>query len=993
MNFSKRNTLAGWVVFAIALLVYTLTLEPTLSLWDCGEFLVSAYKLEINHSPGSPFFMLLGRLFSLFSFGHPEKAAFAINMVSAVSSAATVMFLFWTISWLILKIPGRKYPDGLVLAASGIGALAYAFTDSFWFSAVEAEVYALSSLFSAAILWAATKWEREADKPYSNRWIVLVFFLIGLSTGVHLLNLLVIPTAALIWYFRKYNYSAKGLFVTIIASGAGILFLMKIFIPGILDLSKGLELLCVNNLHLPVNTGLMIYLGLIVALLAGGMVFSIKKNYQTLNLVLLCTFFLLIGYSSYVTTMIRSAANPPVDQGNPETTFNLLNYLNREQYGSRPVLYGPTFGSVVNGVKSRYTYKYVDGKYIRSEMIPKVYYDDHTTGIFPRLYSNEKEHQKAYRQWVDIRGRRVTAKDFNGEQTQTLIPTFEENLMFFLSYQLGYMYFRYFMWNFAGRQNDIQGLGEMTTGNWQSGIPFIDAWRLGPQDGLPDEMKNNKARNSYYFLPLLLGLIGLVFHYKTDMQQFFGMLLLFLLMSVGLVIYLNEVPITPRERDYVYVGSFYVFCIWIGMGVPALFSRLRKYTGKKTALIVSAVAGLLAGPFILISQNYDDHDRSGRYTARDLARNYLESCKPNAILFTHADNDTYPLWYCQEVEGIRKDVRVVVMPYLNAGWYIEQLQRKIYDNKGLQFSIPLKKYQSGEVDYLYVIPKIKTEQRLEDVLDFIASDSAKTKLESRDSEMVDYIPVDKVSVQTSDGRTIPVNFNKKALTKGDIALWDIIANNRGRRPVYFSSWADPEQYGLGNYIRCDGLVFNLNPEYYESGGIMDMGRIAPEEAYQNLMKKCNWANLQDKSVYFDWHHRRMLASMQVRNAFSRLAKKLVEQGQVKKAFEVLEESRKSISLDHWMIDLPAVQMTGIYFEAGKNEPGMEYTQSVLNNLKQWLDYYISMDAYYFNRVFTDFRYKLYLYQELINSIDGHAPEEWIKEIKSDFLEYAEILKG
>lgn len=993
MHFSKKNIIAGWFVFAIALLVYTLTLEPTISLWDCGEFLVSAYKLEINHSPGSPFFMLLGRVFSLFSLGNPQHAAFAINMVSAFASAATVMFLFWTISWLVSKIQGRKYPDILILIASSVGALAYAFTDSFWFSAVEAEVYALSSLFSAAILWAATKWEREADNISANRWIVLIFLLIGLSIGVHLLNLLVIPTAALIYYFRKYTYSVKGLLFTVSVSGIGILFLIKIFIPGILNLSKSLELFCVNSLGLPVNSGLMIYIVLIVVLFSAGLAFSVKRNYPKLNLVLLCAVFLMIGYSSYATTMIRSAANPPVDQGNPETTFDLLYYLNREQYGTRPVLYGHSFGSVVSDFKNRYTYKYLEGKYIPSELNPTVYHDENTTGFFPRMHSNEEGHVEAYRQWVKMKGRKVSAKNYNGELVQTTVPTFSENLAFFLNYQLGHMFFRYFMWNFAGRQNDVQGFGELVHGNWQSGISFVDSWRLGPQTGLPDEMKNNKARNSYYFLPLILGLTGLVYHYKNDMSQFLGMLLLFLLMSVGLVIYLNEIPLTPRERDYVFVGAFYVFCIWVGFGVLALFESFKRLINNKPAIIVSSFIGIMAGPMILIAQNYDDHDRSGRYTARDFARNYLESCEPNAILFTHADNDTYPLWYCQEVEGIRRDVRVVVMPYLSAGWYIEQLQRKIYDNDGLKFTIPLRKYQSGEIDYLYVVPKIATEQPLDDVLGFVASDSAKTKLGKQSDEKIDYIPVDKVSIKAPDGNSLSVEFKQRAIMKGDLAVWDIIVNNWEKRPIYFSSWADPEQLGIKNFVRADGLVFKLNSSYFEGKEPIEMGLLDTEVAYDNLMKKCDWSNLRNSAVYFDWHHRRMLASMQVRNAFYRLAKNLVDEGQMQKAFDTLEMSRVSVTFDHWAIDYAAVQMAGLYFKTGETDRGLNYTKAVANGLKQWLEYYISMDDYQFNRVADDFRYKLFLYQEMLKSLDGNAPEDYFKELNTQFLQYAEKIKS
>ncbi len=584
MNQQRINNLTGWIIFGISLLVYVLTLEPTLNLWDCGEFLTSAYKLEINHSPGAPLFMLLGRIFSFLSLGNPGQVAYSINLVSAVSSAATILFLFWTIVWLFSKLEQqqeKQYPMLLKFGAAAVGALSFAFTDSFWVSAVEAEVYALSSLFSAAVLWAGTRWEREADLPHSNRWIVLIFFLIGLSIGVHLLNLLVIPSVGLIIYFRKYKYSLKGFIAAILISGLGVLALLQIFIPGLLDLSQSLELFFVNKFHLPIHSGLVFYTLLLIAAITGGIIYSHRKQLPKLNLALLCLTFLLIGYTPYIATLIRASAGVPINQGNPETTFGLLNYLTREQYGSRPILFGPNFASVATSYEERETWIVRDGKYIQSKLNPEVEYNQNTTGFFPRMHSKEPEHIEAYKRWAGFTGRKVSYNDQDGNASSVIIPSFEDNLSFFLKYQLGFMYFRYFMWNFAGRQSDIQGTGTWLNGNWKSGIPVIDQHFTGPQTGLPKSVSENKGRNSYYFLPLLLGILGIIFQYRNDWQNFLITGLLFFLMSFALVVYLNEVPNTPRERDYVYVGSFYVFCIWIGYGVYFVYDWLQRAMNEK----------------------------------------------------------------------------------------------------------------------------------------------------------------------------------------------------------------------------------------------------------------------------------------------------------------------------------------------------------------------------------------------------------------------------
>lgn len=994
MNFQRINNLSGWIVFGLALLVYVLTLEPTLSLWDCGEFLVSAYKLEINHSPGAPLFMLLGRVFSLLSLGNPLNAAYFINLVSAVSSAVTILFLFWTIGWLISKlekVQNKQFPILLKIAAAAVGALSFAFTDSFWFSAGEAEVYALSSLFSAAILWAATRWDREAGQVNSSRWIVLIFFLIGLSIGAHLLNLLVIPSVGLIIYFRKYNYSLKGLVMAILISGIGIIALLQFFIPGILDLSKSLELFFVNELHLPLHSGLVSYVVLLAGSIAAGIIYSHRRQLPSLNLALLCLTFLLIGYTSYVATIVRASANVPINQGNPATTFSLLNYLNREQYGTRPILYGASFGSIISGTKERTTWIAVKGKYIKSELNPTLEYDPATTGFLPRMHSKEPEHLEAYRTWVNLKGRKVPIHNEEGKLSQTTVPTFGENISFLVKYQLGFMYLRYFLWNFVGRQNDVQGSGSLLNGNWQSGFAFIDQHLAGPQKNLPASVKGNKGRNAYYFLPLLMGLLGLFFQYKNDWQNFLTTALLFFLMSFALVVYLNEIPNTPRERDYVYVGSFYAFSIWIGLGVLSIFSLLQKLMKERWAMATTLAVSLAASPLLLLAQNYDDHNRSGRYSARDLARNYLLSCEKDAILFTHADNDTYPLWYCQEVEGFRKDVRVVVMPYLQAEWYIEQLQRKTDQNEALRMTIPLDKYQSGQLDYVYIVPKIETEQTLCDVLGFVASDSSNTKLTVGTGEQISYIPVNKIRLEIPGKEPIHLEMNERGITRGDVAFWDIISTNQGKRPICFTSWVDPEEHGLKNNLVFDGLVFRLTDQETDSNSVLDMGKIETESLYTTLMQKCNWDNLTRSDVYFDWHHRRMFATMQIRNAFFRLANQLTIENDPNKAFEVLKKAERVVDLKLWPVDYQTVLMAGLYARNGQKPQGEARIKELSRSLEEWLSYYASFPPSQKASIMEEAGYQLALYGELIKQAQDTLTQKEIMQLKENLMAYAQKL--
>ncbi len=971
MSFQKLKTWLGWGVFLVSALVYGLTLEPTLSLWDCGEFLVSAFKLEISHAPGAPLFMLLGRVFALFSFGQVEQVAKMINWVSALSSSGTVMLLFWISVWLMEKIAPRR--ESAILLASLIGALTFAFTDSFWFSAVEAEVYAMSSLFVALVLWAATRWEREAGESGANRWILLIFFFTGLSIGVHLLNLLVLPTVALIIWFKKYRASLKNVLLVLAVSGLFIVLLMKLFIPGVFSLAGPLELFAVNQLGLPVNSGFYFYLLLVAGSLTAGLMYSHRKQKPTLNLALLCLLFLLIGYTSYFAPFIRSAANPPVDQGNPETTFELINYLNRENYGSRPILYGETYGSVPFSYAERVSYEFDGRQYYPVKLNPKVTFAEETTSFFPRLNSDEKQHRQAYANWVKLRGKPVRYTSKSGESAQTTIPTLGENLRYFIRYQFGHMYWRYLMWNFTGRQNDIQGYGDRENGNWQSGITFLDKRRLGHPADLPNELRQNKGRNRYFFLPFILGIIGLLFHYRKEKQSFLGMLVLFAIMSLGLVVYLNEIPVTPRERDYVYVGSFFVFSLWIGLGALAVFDFLRTKIRQTPALILTGLLAFVAGPGILLHQNYDDHDRSGRYAARDIARNYLMCCEPDAILFTHADNDTYPLWYCQEVEGIRQDVRIIVMPYLNAGWYMKQISRRIYENDGVKLSVPVEKYSLGEVDYLPVIPRIQAAQDLQRVLAFVANDSSQTKVGLQSGGEVNFIPVSDMYLAIGDEK-IPVRPDKEYLMRNDLAFWDILSSNINERPICFTSLADPRQYGLQDYLRLDGLVYRLVPDCHEAESVSAIGQVDPEILYRNLIERCHWENLKDPDVYFDWHHRRLFASAQIRPAFYRLAKALVEDNRKDEALQVLHEVREILPFRNWPLDYYSVLLNELYFKMNEKEVGEKQMTELAANLDEWINYYLKLAEFAGAGSTQELEMKLFLYQSLVSmASSNHLP--------------------
>lgn len=710
-NYKFINNVTGWSVFLISAVTYILTIESTVSFWDCGEFITSAYKLEVGHPPGAPIFMLIGKIFTLFSFGNKEAVPVTINILSALSSAFTILFLFWSITHIARRIIVKKLEELslnqtlLVMGTGVVGALAYTFSDTFWFSAVEGEVYAMSSLFTAVVFWAILKWESQADEKYANRWIILIAYLMGLSIGVHLLNLLALPAIVFIYYLKKYTPTVKGI---IAASGIAIALLggiMYLIIPGVIWGASKFELLFTNSFGLPFNTGSIIYFILLIGGICFGIYYSVKKQKVILNTILLGITVILIGYTSFATIIIRSVENPPMNQNHPDNLFALQSYLNREQYGDRPLFRGEYFNApVLEYKKGKAIYTKGEDKYIvTNHKIEREFDSDYIT-TFPRMYSNQLNHPQGYAFWTGIKDNETP-------------PSFSQNLQFFFKYQIRYMYNRYFLWNFVGRQNDIQGHNKhLTNGNWISGIPFIDNLRLGDQSKLPDYLKENPGRNKYYFLPLILAIIGIIFLYrinKNARNYLWVLLLFFFFTGYAIIIYLNQPPFQPRERDYAYAGSFYVFSMFIGFGVLGIYELIKKYLNNISGVAISVIIPLLAAPVLMAFENWDDHDRSGRYSARDFATNYLNSCAPNAILFTNGDNDTFPLWYAQEVEGIRTDVRIINLSYLNTDWYINQMRKQAYDSKPVPFSLDKEKYRDGTRDIIYHqdIPNIFLNER------------------------------------------------------------------------------------------------------------------------------------------------------------------------------------------------------------------------------------------------------------------------------------------
>lgn len=897
MNFKRINNVTGWLVCLIACTVYIMTMEATGSFWDCGEFVSSCYKLQIPHPPGAPLFVLIGRIFTI-PFD-PKHAATGVNLMSALASGFTILFLFWTITHYARKlvVKGTGEITGqqtfLIMAAGAVGALAYTFSDSFWYSAVEGEVYALSSFFTAVVFWAMVKWEQAVDAELqqgikghftgADRWIILIFYLMGLSIGVHLLNLLTIPAIVLIYYFKRYKATTRG---TILA------FLIGIAITGLVQKAvivwsiKGageFDIWFVNSLNLPFFSGFAFFFVLVGALVYFGIRLANRRNWNFLKLGLWSFAFMLMGYSTYFTTLVRSNADPAVDMYNVDNPVNLVGYLSREQYGDWPILYGQDFTAQPTDIDVKETYIKANGKYEKSGRKVEYTYDAADKHLFPRMWdqSNDQGHADYYASFAGI------SKDRQGNYERA--PTMGENISYFWQYQINWMYFRYFMWNFAGKQNDIQGvsLGNVRDGNWKTGIGFFDDMRLGDQSKMPDSMKHNKANNKLFMLPLILGIMGFVFQFINSKKDTLVVSLLFFFTGLAIVVYLNQAGNQPRERDYAYVGSFYAFAIWIGLGVLMVKDLLTNLTkNSKIAGIVAAGICTLAVPVLMASQEWDDHDRSKKVLARDLATDYLESCAPNAIVITFGDNDTYPLWYAQEVEGVRRDLRIINASLLGTDWYINQLRYKLNQSDPIDPIWTPSQIEGAKRDYIVNAPLSGVDANgymdlYKMMKEYAGSDEQNKMVPLQGGEFANCyptrfvtVPVDQAvvrqngTVNASDtGIVSELRFEipKRTLYKNDAAILNIIAANKWKRPIYFTSPYD--NLGFGRYLRMDGLTYRLVP--IENKFVREMTAVNDERVKDVMMNKFVFGNANVPGVYFDEENRRHLNS--IRGAYAQAA--------------------------------------------------------------------------------------------------------------------------
>jgi hypothetical protein len=961
-NYRRWNNLTGWFVFIFSTIVYLLTLEPTVSFWDCGEFILSAFKLQVGHPPGAPLFLMMGRVATLFAGGNTAKVAVTVNTLSALCSGFAIMFLFWTITHLVRKVfvngnePDSKHVPAII--GSGIlGALAYTFSDTFWFSAVEGELYALSSLIIALVFWGMLKWEEESDETYSGRWIILIAYIMGLGLGVHRLNLLIIPVLVFVYYFKKYEVTPKGLIKTLLISIVLLWLMVFVIMPGVPAVAGWFELLFVNILGLPYNTGVIFFMLVLFGGLAYGVYYSINHKRVILNYIMTSLLVIMIGYSSYATIMIRSSAKPPMNQNNPSDVFSLSYYINMKQYGDAPKLFGNYYSAPVTDVKKVVAgYNKIDGKY-KPYYRPQYTYNSEFETFFPRMYSSDPDHESGYKHWGKVVGRKFST----GTDKETIVcPTFGENLRYFFSYQIGFMYMRYFMWNFAGRQNDLQGNGNTMDGNWISGIKFLDELRLGNLDKLPDDLKNNPGNNKYYLLPLLIGLLGMFWHYKKDNTGFWVVMAFFIMTGLAIIVYLNQYPNQPRERDYAYVGSFYAFAIWIGIGFMFVYETLEKYLGNKGSLAVTFVGLMAAVPFIMGSQNWDDHNRSGRYTARDIGANYLKSCDKNSILFTYGDNDSFPVWYNQDVEGVRTDVRVANLSYIQAGWYIDMMRQKAYESDPLPMSLASVKYVEGTREQLPVNNRVDKPVNLKEIVEFAGSDDNKYKVDlGGRGDYMNYLPASKYIIDVDSSKVLSngtvKNYYKDRLIspiiweysegdafKGDLAIMDLISTNKWTRPIYYSTTVPSNQYkGLEKYFIQEGLAYRVAPVKTDKPEQGEFGMIDPIVMYDNMMNKFKWGNAADPKVYLDENNKRMFSNF--RRIFGTLGKELILRGDTAKAIEVAHRGLEIVPAKKMPYDFFTVGIAEVLINAGKAEEGTKLLNDIIIYSKEYLDYAISLN--------------------------------------------------
>lgn len=1039
LNFKKWNTILGWFSFLVAFITYSLTVEPTVSFWDAGEYILTSAKLQVGHPPGAPFFQMLGAFFTTFAF-EPSQIGWMMNMMSATASAFTILFMFWTITLLLKKLIGANkdlnQTQIMAILGSGlVGSLAFTFTDSFWFNAVETEVYAMATLIMSALFWLGLRWEQDMHKPRGNRWLILIAFIIGLSFGVHFMGLLTIPAIGLIYYFKNYKtITVKNLILAHVVSIGILLFVFKLLAPNILRIFSVFEIFFVNSVGLPFNSGSVIAGLVLIAIIVFALKYTRKKQYIHLNTAVLCLTFVIIGFSTWLMLPIRANANVVVNENEPSSARELLAYYNLEQYPETHLFYGPMFTDQYAYLdennpyvddKPKYEKDEEKGKYVivNDYKNAKQNYNSKHAGLLPRMWSAEHaenymmfsgyldfklkpeyQMQNELRQAIsdfktDVARGNVDYEDYNIflKRFKSYIdiekPSLGANILYMLEYQIGYMYWRYFMWNFTGRQDDIQGRYD-NHGNWISGIKPIDEWHLGfSQDNLPSDVKNNKARNTYYFLPLILGLLGMFFLFNRDKKTFWTMLVFFLFTGIAIQFYTNVRPFEPRERDYSVVGSFYVFSIWIGFGVYALYDALKKYLPQKIAVPVITIACLILVPGILAANNWDDHDRSDKYTARAMAKKYLDSCEENAILFTIGDNDTFPLWYAQEIEGFRTDVRVVNTSLFQTDWYINQMKRKAYESDPIPSQLTHEHYKYGTNDYVIVQNVIQDTLEIKDALNFITSNNPRSKYQyilqqqgvdvsqvrSQDLNANYFptghlrLPVNKenalkygiVKPKDADNMVshIDIHITADAVYKNRLLMLDIVANNDWKRPIYFTggAFAEDDYIWMKDYLQLDGMAYKLVPikTPVDRANPFDMGRVDSEFMYQKV-KNWDWGNSGSPDIYHDVETRKN--SITYRGNLARLIEQLINENKLDKAEEIADIAMLNMPVDYFGFYTLLEPYISAYYEVGNKAKAQQLFKEVAQKYQENLSYYsglkVANQERLFEEIYTDIqRYK------------------------------------
>ncbi|PXY42050.1 hypothetical protein DMB65_05665 [Flavobacterium cheongpyeongense] len=1081
-NFNKWNTIIGWFAFAIALITYTLTVEPTMSFWDCGEYIATAAKLEVGHPPGAPLFQMMGAFFAMFAIDN-QHVAVMVNMMSVFSSAFTILFMFWSSSMLLKKIISRfaeidQNNSIVILGSSFVGALAYTFSDSFWFNAVEAEVYAMASLLIALLFWLGLRWEQDMNEPKGNKWLLIISLVIGLSFGVHFMALLTIPAIGFLYFFKHYEkVTLKNFIIANVVVIAILLFIFKLLLPLTMAFFGKTEVFMVNSMGLPFNSGTIFVALLFIAFFYFGLKYTKQKGLVFYNTIILCVLFILIGFSTWMMLPVRANANTVINENKPSDATEVLAYYNREQYGVNPLFYGPQYTEVFAGLdektpyldkKPNYERDYKTGKYIITNNYKNADQnsDDNQKTILPRMWSTETQHIQNYINFTNppqfkinpnyayeddlakygIDASQLSEEEYNKATAQLrnevektvsefrqayaqkqidnegyvkflnsykdyLIlekPSTVDNFSFMFEYQFGYMYWRYLMWNFAGRQNDVQGKYDNLDGNWISGIKYADSVHLGSQDNLPSDVLNNKGRNTYYFIPFILGLIGIMYHANKDLKSFYVLLALFLFTGIALKIYLNERPFEPRERDYALVGSFYVFAIWIGFGVYSLYESIQKYLAPKIAGPVIIAASLLAAPVLMASQNWDDHDRSGKYTAVAMAKAYLTSCDKDAILFTIGDNDTFPLWYAQEIEGIRTDIKIVNTSLFMTDWYIDQMKAKSYESAPLPISFKHDEYVGDKLDYVAHIPKVETRWDIKDFITFIKHPKSTVSLQN--GQTIHFFPTNKIRISVDKSIIIKnqvvnpkyndsivsymdIDIKGSAIYKNRLMMLDILANNNWKRPIYFSGGAfDDEDYlWLKDYLQLDGMAYKLVPiknTPSKDGGPMDMGQIDGDKMY-DIVTKWDWGN-SNGNIYHDPETRRN--SITYRTNLSRLMNQLITEGKIDKAKNIINLAMTKMPLDQYGYYSLVEPFAGGYYKVGEKEKAQDLLNKLVRKYKENLNYYATLSAGDQSDLAIDIITDIERYRSLLQVMKDHKDQTFYNNHKKTFNTYINMFE-